>query len=612
MVHSKSQRKPVPIYRSRQAGRSDMEELLAPNFDPAMAKLALTVVAPATVVEIATEDVTASATSSGLVSKQILDSQPNNLSADETATVVEIATGDVTASATSNGLVSKQISNSQPNNLSADETATVVVKSSGDAISTVVVTPPVDDTASVVETATVPTLLISAGTNRKSLSVATAKTDSTTVVATSAVDVSSTVVDIAESHNPDPIRDTTSVSTTVVETNTVTASPAAIERPELNSVDHIRNTKFNSTTVVETDTVGAVVGILGYSERAVSPEKIGILAQARPPREVASDWESLTTGKIYPAKNIQFVSIAQHSMSGGQERFYESIWRSKSDYKFRVDIESREVKRFCAGYDVLSQVCRLATRNVRNMIPVLISKLILHSFRDHDSTVRKGTTYQIFSYEEILRRQRAKGLCYVIKNGPSVEFVAPVGWTVDPTSTVGVSTTVAKSSTVPADVSSTESVDAVSRITMDETSRPLDKSSFISQSTSTILREMLQAQLAKFDHAAVDQLWAACRKNVPDVTVEEVSEIFSLKRRIAFAPGVKNPNGLLITAVANACTHAAISEMRKGREIAAEPEITRTPDEQIADLEFYLREFPPEHEQMAAWKTRLQKLREEN
>jgi hypothetical protein len=557
-----------------------MEELLAPNFDPAMAKPVLTVVAPATVVEIATEDVTAGVAPMDLVSKPTSGSQTSNLAEDETTTVVD--------------------------------STTVVVKSSGDVTPTVVATFPVDDTASVVDTASGSMLSVSADTNRDSLSVTTTRINSTTVVDTSTVVASPTVVDIAKLNSTDPTRDAKSVSTTVVETNTVIASPAVVESPKLNSVDLTRNARPNLTTVVETATVDPVASISGYLERAVYPEKIGVLAQARPPRDIASDWESLTTGKIYPAKNIQFVSIAQHSMSGGQERFYESIWRSKSDYRFRVDIESREAKRFCAGYDVLSQVCRLATRNVRNMIPVLISKLILHSFRDHDSTVRKGTTYQIFSYEEILRRQRAKGLCYVIKNGPSVEFVAPVGWTVDPTSTVGVSTTVAKSSTVAADVSSTGSVDAVSRITMDETSRPLDKSNFISQSTSTVLREMLQAQLAKFDHAAVDQLWAACRKNVPDVTVEEVSEVFSLKRRIAFAPGVKNPNGLLITAVANACTQAAISEMRKGREAAAEPEITRTRDEQIADLEFYLREFPPEHEQMADWKTRLQKLRGEN
>jgi hypothetical protein len=518
-----------------------MEELLAPNFDPAMAKPASTVVAPATVVEIAREDVTTTVIATKPSTGPDSNDQASNFKRDETATVVD--------------------------------STTVAPTSSEDTTASVVATSPVDDLATVVESTSETPCPVSPEPNSYSLPV--------------------------ETVNP--------VSTTVVESGTVVASATVVETREPNPVTRRRQA---DPTVVETATVDAFANDSLYLERVVSPDKIGLLAQARTPREIASDWESLTTGKTYPAKNIQFVSIAQHSMSGGQERFYESIWRSKSDYKFRVDIESREVKRFCAGYDVLSQVCRLATRNVRNMIPVLISKLILYSFRDHDSTVRKGTTYQIFSYEEILRRQRARGLCYVIKNGPSVEFVAPVGWTVDPASTVGVSTTVAKSSTVAADVSSSGTVDAVSRITMDETSRPLDRSTSNSQSTSTLLRELLQAQLAKFDYAAVDQLWAACRKNVPDVTVEEVSEIFSLKRRIAFAPGVKNPNGLLITAVANACTPAAISEMRKGREAAEEPEITRTREEQIADLEFYIREFPPDHEQMADWKARLQKLRE--
>ena len=137
-------------------------------------------------------------------------------------------------------------------------------------------------------------------------------------------------------------------------------------------------------------------------------DKIALIAEGRPPYELAPVWVSLTTGRTYPVSKVRWVSIAQHSMTSGQEKVYEAIWHSKSDYRFQVETINRHTRRFCAGYDVLSRVCRLAPRNVQINIPSLIQKQILFSYRNHDSNIRKGTTYDIYSYEEILRRQR----CY--------------------------------------------------------------------------------------------------------------------------------------------------------------------------------------------------------
>ena len=200
-----------------------------------------------------------------------------------------------------------------------------------------------------------------------------------------------------------------------------------------------------------------------------------------------------------------------------------------------------------------------------------------------------------------MRRQRLRGLCYIVKNGPSVEFVVPTGWTVDKTSTVDKSPTVVN---LPR-----ETVDVSSPRTVDKTSTPLDNYTLSSQTTSA-LRPLLQAQLPIFDDAAVDQLWAECRKQVADVTAEEVSSLFAWKLPESRGRSIESPNGFLLRAVSRSCTPAAINAIRqRGREVAKVEQSPPPPsvEEQISRLENLLDALP-HYESADKWRKELDEL----
>jgi hypothetical protein len=74
---------------------------------------------------------------------------------------------------------------------------------------------------------------------------------------------------------------------------------------------------------------------------------------------------------------------------------------------------------------VLSKIARLNIKSVKDLLPKLIDKKILRVIAEGDVRTNLGKTYEIYSYEEILRRQEESGLIFVIKNGRAVEFVQP-------------------------------------------------------------------------------------------------------------------------------------------------------------------------------------------
>jgi hypothetical protein len=57
---------------------------------------------------------------------------------------------------------------------------------------------------------------------------------------------------------------------------------------------------------------------------------------------------------------------------------------------------------------------------------------------------------------------------------------------------------------------------------------------------------------------------------VPDVTLDELGELFKSKLPSSTRRGVENQNGFLIAAVARSCTPAAIDAIRQSREVPKE------------------------------------------
>lgn len=155
---------------------------------------------------------------------------------------------------------------------------------------------------------------------------------------------------------------------------------------------------------IPTDPVSTTVG---YTSHWVAPE---------PP------WVD-GNGGLHEARRVQAVLAAEHSMTMGEERFYQSVWNASDD----VQVESPDSRTFTLGYDRLAKLVRLDEKSVRQLIPKLVFKRILEVMAGENSSARIGRTYRIFAATEILRRQRSAGLQHIVKKGRAVEFVWPSG-----------------------------------------------------------------------------------------------------------------------------------------------------------------------------------------
>ncbi len=147
------------------------------------------------------------------------------------------------------------------------------------------------------------------------------------------------------------------------------------------------------------------------------------------------------TGMVYEPKRVQRVQSAEHSMTLGEERFYRAVWQAREPDGVFADGTS--AKTFSMGYDRLAHLVRLDEKSVRQLIPKLVAKRIIEFLAAEDSAARIGRTYRIYSPDEILHRQRAANLEYVVKKGRAVEFV----WKATKTTTVIKSPTVGPSPT---------------------------------------------------------------------------------------------------------------------------------------------------------------------
>jgi hypothetical protein len=291
-----------------------------------------------------------------------------------------------------------------------------------------------------------------------------------------------------------------------------------------------------------------------------------------PPAAPTRGWWVDASGARYEAKRVQRVVLAQHSMSLGEERVYETLWHGReSDGIFA---ESRKSKIFSLGYDRMARLVRLNEKSVRLLLPKLIGKKILEVVAAEDSGNRIGRTYRIFSYEEILERQRGAGMTSIVKNGRAVEFVWPVealdgrqsadagpaGWPVGIPPTVGETPAVGTapgSGAYPAD-----------------------------------LAPRVRAVLPSCDDQALATLWAKCVITAPDCTVEEVEYCLQLKARQFLTRGkaVTNPVGLMLWAVPKCFEGPAALHLSYRQQKRAEEELRRQDEERFRlQMEEYRR-----------------------
>lgn len=159
-----------------------------------------------------------------------------------------------------------------------------------------------------------------------------------------------------------------------------------------------------STTVVETPTV-------------VESHSVGV-------------WVS-RHGPLPPAAKVLPVDAAEHSMTLGEQFFFQSLWAAPESPEIRnLPDGSRSVS---LGYDRLASLARLNEKSVRQILRALVEKHAIEVTAKEDSAARQGKTYRLLPPGAVLDRQRRAGLRFVVKRGRAVEFA----WRQGETPTVG-------------------------------------------------------------------------------------------------------------------------------------------------------------------------------
>jgi len=255
-----------------------------------------------------------------------------------------------------------------------------------------------------------------------------------------------------------------------------------------------------------------------------------------------------STGAVIEAKRVQRVNIAQQSMTLGEERFYQNVWHARESDGVTKDGPRSKV--FSLGYDRLAKLVRLDEKSVRMLIPKLVTKRIIEILAGEISAARIGRTYRIFSYEQILERQRAANLLFIVKKGRAVEFV-----TAQCAAGEGITPTV--------DAYPTESVGGIAANPVGLMPTPLvtNVDTLSSQTSSTVAAAL--ARYGSADDDAVRAIIANSRRIAPDATCDEIVHFIHEKGSVVLNGRIGNPIAFLIVYVPKCFAGDALIEHRR-------------------------------------------------
>jgi hypothetical protein len=108
---------------------------------------------------------------------------------------------------------------------------------------------------------------------------------------------------------------------------------------------------------------------------------------------------------------------AQDGHSLGEEVLYQSLWKTAAP-------EQGGARTIVIGWRGMAQICRMTPKNCKINTQRLIRKLALEVLSPYNTPESIGTTYRVYSPEDIFERRRAAGLEWVVRS-KGVEFVDP-------------------------------------------------------------------------------------------------------------------------------------------------------------------------------------------
>jgi hypothetical protein len=118
-----------------------------------------------------------------------------------------------------------------------------------------------------------------------------------------------------------------------------------------------------------------------------------------------------------PGPKIRRTLKIQDGHSTGEQAVYQALWNAAS-------VETPDTRLIRIGYGGLQSLCGLDKTNCKDNIQSLIRKLAVDVVSPFSVQRNQGNVYRIFSSNAILKRRKAAGMEWVIRN-KGVRFVDP-------------------------------------------------------------------------------------------------------------------------------------------------------------------------------------------
>ena len=160
------------------------------------------------------------------------------------------------------------------------------------------------------------------------------------------------------------------------------------------------------------------------AEQSASPNEtpIGILPTGITATPISPMGDMpLIIPEFKPGPKIRRALKAQDGHSLGEQAVYQALWVAAT-------AETSETRLIRIGYGGLQSLCGLDKTNCKDNIQSLIRKLAIEVAEPFDVNKNQGNAYRIFSPSAIMKRRKAAGMEWVIRNR-GVLFVsqAPIG-----------------------------------------------------------------------------------------------------------------------------------------------------------------------------------------
>jgi hypothetical protein len=299
-------------------------------------------------------------------------------------------------------------------------------------------------------------------------------------------------------------------------------------------------------------------------------------------------FSDLEERQIFDARRVRRIGIVQDALSKAEFNYYKALWDASGE-DFNVLQKNEHGKVFQAGYMTIAKLLVVDKRHVPRLIDALRSKLALEVQESGKSVAGEGrlcATYRLYSFREILNRVKQAGYTHAKQLGKSVHLVKPFTklFTVDKLqmSTVDSSkiSTVDKLDKCPP----WQNVHGgkMSTVTVDKYG-PASLLGFISLkddddgAVEIIERQLVATEFAAFDRQAIARIWRESREAVPDVTPDEVRQIFLEKARsLSRNRRIENPNGLILHMWKSWLTPVRIEQIRRGEQLKSEEQDSQT------------------------------------